>query len=133
MSQENVELARELIDAWNGRDIDALLAASAPDVEWTPAGPAAVESSVYRGREEIARGFESTWHGWEEFHLTESEIRDLGQSVLWLGRATLRGAASHVRLDQEWAVLMAFTDRTVTSLRAFPEWRGALAAVGREE
>ena len=36
-------MARELIEAWNRRDIDALLAAAAPDVEWTPAGPAAVE------------------------------------------------------------------------------------------
>ena len=129
MSQETVQTARELIEAWNLRDIDALLAAAAPDVEWTPAGPAAVESSVYRGRHEIALGFESTWQGWEEFRLDESEIRDLGQSVLWLGRATMRGAASHVRLDQEWAVLIAFTDRAVTSLRAFPTWRDALAAV----
>ena len=133
MSQESVQMARELIEAWNRRDIDALLAASAPDVEWTPAGPAAVESSVYRGREEIAHGFESTWQGWEEFRLDESEIRDLGQSALWLGRATVRGAASHVRLDQEWAVLIAFTDRAVTSLRAFPASRDGLAAVGLEE
>ena len=133
MSQESVQMARELIEAWNRRDIDALLAASAPDVEWTPAGPAAVESSVYRGREEIAHGFESTWQGWEEFRLDESEIRDLGQSALWLGRATVRCAASHVRLDQQWAVLIAFTDRAVTSLRAFPAWREALKAAGLEE
>ena len=133
MSQENVPMARDLIDAWNRRDIDALLAGAAPDVEWTPAGPAAVESSIYRGREEIALGFESTWEGWEEFCLDESEIRDLGQSALWLGRATLRGAASHVRLDQEWAVLIAFTDGAVTSLRAFPKWRDALVAVGLAE
>jgi ketosteroid isomerase-like protein len=133
MSQENVQMARELIEAWNLRDIDALLAAAAPDVEWTPAGPAAVERSVYRGREEIARGFESTWLGWAEFRLDESEIRDLGQSALWLGRAKMQGAASHVRLDQEWAILIVFTDRAVTSLRAFPAWRDALKAAGLEE
>ena len=126
-------MARELIEAWNRRDIDTLLAAAAPDVDWTPAGPAAVESSVYRGREEIARGFESTWLGWEEFRLEESEIRDLGQSALWLGRATMRGAASHVRLDEEWAILIVFTDRAVASLRAFPAWRDALAALGLDE
>jgi ketosteroid isomerase-like protein len=132
MSQENVQMARALIEAWNRRDIDALLAAAAPDVEWTPAGPAAVESAVYRGPDKIARGFESTWQGWEEFHLDESEIRDLSESALWLGRATMRGAASHVQLDQEWAVLIAFTDREVTSLRAFPTWRDALADLGLE-
>jgi len=132
LSQESVRMARELIEAWNRRDIDALLAAAAPDVEWTPTGPAAIESSVYRGPEEIARGFESTWQGWDEFRFEESEIRDLGQSALF-GRATVRGAASHVRLDQEWAVLIAFTDRAVTSLRAFPASRDGLAAVGLEE
>jgi ketosteroid isomerase-like protein len=132
VSQENIQMARELIEAWNRRDIDALLAAAAPDVEWTPAGPAAVESSVYRGPDEIARGFESTWQGWDEFRLDESEIRDVGESALWLGRATMRGAASHMQLDQEWAVLIAFTDREVTSLRAFAAWRDALAAAGLE-
>jgi ketosteroid isomerase-like protein len=133
VSQENVQMARELIEAWNRRDIDALLAAAAPDVEWTPAGPAAVESSAYRGPDDIARGFESTWQGWDEFRLDESEIRDVGQSALWLGRATMRGAASRMQLDQEWAILIAFTDREVTSLRAFPAWRDALAAAGLEE
>jgi ketosteroid isomerase-like protein len=132
VSQENVQIARDLVAAWNLRDVDRLLAAAAPDVEWTPAGPAAIESAVYRGPREVARGFESTWEGWDEFRLEESEIRDLGQSALWLGRATMRGAASHVRLDQEWAVLIEFADRAVTALRAFPSWQDALAAVGLE-
>ena len=133
MSQESVQMARELIEAWNRRDIDALLAASAPDVEWTPAGPAAVESSVYRGREEIAHGFESTWQGWEEFRLDESEIRDLDDTVLWLGRLKLRGAASHVELDQEFAVHFVLREGKLVSVHAFLGWRPGLEAAGLPE
>ena len=48
MSQENVEIVREGIEAWNQHDADLWLSNAAPDVEWMPAGPAAVERTVYR-------------------------------------------------------------------------------------
>jgi ketosteroid isomerase-like protein len=34
MSQENVEIGREMVDAFDRRDLDALLALVRPDVEW---------------------------------------------------------------------------------------------------
>jgi ketosteroid isomerase-like protein len=47
MSQENVELLRRGIEAWNRRELDVWLDLGTPDVEWMPAGPAAVERTVY--------------------------------------------------------------------------------------
>jgi len=55
MSQENVEIVRKAIQAWNRREADLLLSYTAPEIEWMPAGPAAVESAVYRGHEAVAR------------------------------------------------------------------------------
>ncbi len=43
MSQENVELLRRGVEAWNRRELDVWLDLGTPDVEWMPAGPAAVE------------------------------------------------------------------------------------------
>jgi hypothetical protein len=56
MSQENVELLRRGIEAWNRRELDVWLDLGTPDVEWMPAGPAAVERTVYRGYDEVRAG-----------------------------------------------------------------------------
>src|SRR6266480_6574843 len=101
MLRENVEIVRKAVEAWNRRDADMWRTYAAPEIEWMPACPAAVEGAAYRGYDEVAKGFESVWHTWEEFYFEESEVRDLGESVLWLGRVKMRGASSHVELDQE--------------------------------
>jgi ketosteroid isomerase-like protein len=132
MSRENVEAVQKGIAAWNQRDAAMWLSYAAPDIEWMPAGPAAVEGVVYRGHDEVAKGFESVWQTWEEFHFEESEIRDLGESVLWLGHVKMRGAASHVELDQEFAVHFVPRDGKFGTVRAFLVWRDALTAVGLE-
>jgi hypothetical protein len=54
MSQQGVKLMREAIDAWNQREADLRLSYAAPEIEWIPAGPAAVERAVYRGYDEVA-------------------------------------------------------------------------------
>jgi ketosteroid isomerase-like protein len=61
MSTANVETVRKGIEAWNRRDADLWLTYAAPEIEWTPAGPAAVERTIYRGYAEVASGFESVW------------------------------------------------------------------------
>src|SRR5439155_14163396 len=104
MSQEAVEIVRRGVEAWNRRDADLWLRYATPEIEWIPAGPAAVEAAVYRGYDEVASGFESVWQTWGEFRFEESEVRDLGEEVLWLGHVKAKGAASHVELDQEFAV-----------------------------
>ena len=132
MSQ-NVEIVRTAVEAWNRRDADLWLTYAAPEIEWIPAGPAAVERTVYRGYGEVASGFESVWETWEEFRFEESEVRDLGKSVLWLGRVKMTGRASHVKLDQEFATLFVLRDSRVITVQAFLAWREALEAVGLQE
>jgi ketosteroid isomerase-like protein len=133
MSQDNVETFRHVVEAWNRHDPALAVGYMAPDVEWTPAGPAAVERSVYRGREECARGFASVFETWEEFHFDEAEVRDLGDSVLWLGRVRMRGKASHVELDQEFAHHAAIAEGKVVRAHAFASWQEALEAAGLAE
>jgi ketosteroid isomerase-like protein len=130
VSQENVELARQVVDAFNQRDVNAMSRRFDPEIEWQPVGPAAVERAVYRGSDEVAAGFAATWEAWELFELTESEVRDLGDTVVWLGRARLRGGASRVELDQEFAVHFVVRDARVARLRGFSTWREALEAAG---
>ena len=129
----NVEIVRRGIEAWNQRDVHLLLSYAAPEIEWIAAGPAAVERPVYRGYAEAASGFESVWQTWEEFRFEESEVRDLDGSVLCLGRVKMKGAASHVELDQEFALHFVLRDGKFVTVQAFLAWHEALANVGLEE
>jgi hypothetical protein len=133
MSQENVEIVRNGIAAWNQRDAELWLTDAAPEIEWVPAGPAAVESAAYNGYDEVARGLAAVWDTWEVFELGENEARDLGDSVLWLGHVKMRGGTSHVELDQEFAVHSLLSDRKVIRVQSFLSWREALEAAGLAE
>ena len=130
MSEENVDVARQLIQAFNRRDLAAMTERFAPDVEWKPGGPAAVERAVYRGRDEVSDGFAETWETWEVFDLEEHEVRDLGDSILWLGRAQMRGVAGHIELDQEFAVHFLIDGGKIVRIMGFRTWREALEAAG---
>ena len=133
MSQENIEIARQAIEAWNRHDIDAGLRFLAPGIEWRPASPAAVERAVYRGYDEVAEGFAGIWETWELFQFDECEVRDLGDSVLWLGRVHMKGRASQIELDQEIAHHLELRDGKIIRVRAFLSWDEALEAVGLRE
>jgi ketosteroid isomerase-like protein len=130
MSQENVEIMRKVIEAWNQHDTELWLSYATPEIEWRPAGPAAVEGAVYRGHDEVARGMAAVWETWDEFDFREGEFRDLGDSVLWLGRVKMRGSASGIELDQEFAIHSVSDDDKVTRVHTFLTWQAALEAVG---
>ena len=126
-------MLREGVAAWNQRDAALWLSHAAPEVEWLPAGPAAVDSAVYRGYEECARGFAAVWETWTTFEFQEREVRDLGDSALWLGRVKMHGGASGIDLDQEFAVHGVLRDGKFTRVQAFLSWPEALQAVGLED
>jgi ketosteroid isomerase-like protein len=133
MSQANVELLRNVTDAWNRREADMWLSYAAPEIEWVPAGPAAVERAIYRGYDEVASGFASAWETWDRFEFEESEMRDLGDSVLLLGRVKMRGSISRVELDQEFAVHAVVREGKLVRVQTFLSWQDALKAVGLSE
>jgi ketosteroid isomerase-like protein len=133
MSQQNVEVVRELVEAFNRRDLVAMTQWFAPEVEWEPGGPAAVERARYRGRDEVASAFAATWETWEVFHVEESEVRDQDDSVLWLGSARMRGATSGVDFDQAFAVHFRVREGKVLRFQGFLTWQNALQAAGLRE
>jgi ketosteroid isomerase-like protein len=133
MSEENVEVVRQLVQAFNRRDLAAMGDKFDLEIEWTPGGPAAVERAVYRGRDQVFDGFAATWESWDVFRLHEHRVRDLGDSILWLGRAELRGGASRVELDQEFAVYLLLSAGTIVRMHGFLAWQEALKAAGLSE
>ena len=130
---EDVETVRRAVAAWNRRDADLWRKYATPDIEWTPASTGAVEGTVYRGYDAVMAGWASVWETWDEVFFDELEIRDLGEGTIWLGRLKLRGASSHVALDQEFAVCFELRAGKLATIRAFLSWNDALKAVEMAE
>src|SRR5258705_11509377 len=89
-----------------------------------------VDGTVYRGYEEVARGLDSMCQTWDEVSFEEADVRDIDEAVLWLGRLKLRGAASQVELDQEFALRFVQRDGKLARIQSFIGWRQGLEAAG---
>jgi ketosteroid isomerase-like protein len=129
----NVELVRDAIVAWNSREANIWERFATPDFEWAPAGPVKVEGELFRGRDEAARGVTAAFETFDLFEFSEGEVRDLGDSVLWLGRLRTRGGASGMEVEREFALHFSIADGRFTRVRGHASWDEALRAAGLAE
>src|SRR5215218_2221391 len=111
MSQENVEAVRRAVQAWNADDLDAYLAELDPEVEWHPSIEPALEGgeTTYRGHDGMRKAWDDYRGGaWERLTIQIQEIRDLGESVLFLGHADLTARTTGLEFSEEVGSLMTF-------------------------
>ena len=96
MSEENVALLRRAVDAYNRRDVPALLEELDPEVQWHPALPGLLSRGVevYRGHDGIIRMFRDFSDVLDEIHFEYSDVRDFGERVIAIGQLRTRGKAS---------------------------------------
>jgi ketosteroid isomerase-like protein len=133
VSRGNVEVVRQTLRAFGLRDAELAGEVMAPDVEWEPATPAALEGEVYRGAEQVTAAAQGLWELWEEFRFEETEIREQGDSIVWLGHAVMKGSGSQVELRQEFGIHFELRDGKVARARARLSWAEALELAGLEE
>ena len=86
---KNLEVVRSMLAAYSAGDTEAVLATAAEDVELRPAVVGGPEGAVYRGREGIRAFFEDIDAAWEQFAIEPEEFRELGDTVVVLGRSRL--------------------------------------------
>jgi len=136
VSQENVESGKRAIETFARRDLDAYDDLYAPDLEWFPAGPLALQGegyAGYRGREGLETYRRDSRVMWEQIRTVEQEFRDLGERVLMLGRLDVRVRSSGVTLDSPIGVIFDFRDGKISRMRAYLDHDEALQAAGLEE
>jgi ketosteroid isomerase-like protein len=128
MCDENVALARRMVDAFNRRDIDAIGELSTPDFEWYPAMPGAVEGGAYRGRAGMESYLAELRGTWQELSLAVEEFRDLGDRVVILGRVRGRGRGSGAAVEATLGGVLDFRDGRVWRSRNYLDHGEALRA-----
>ena len=133
MSQENVKIARRVIDAFNRRDVDAIFACVNPDVEWFPAMSVTFGGGL-RGHEGIESYVREVNDTWEEYRVVAHDFRDLGEDqVLVLSRVEGRGAGSGGLVNAAMGQIFDFRDGKIARVRTYLDHDQALAAVGLSE
>ncbi len=134
MSEENVELVRELTEAFNRRDLDAVVALLSPDVVWevNPDVPGARE--VYRGRAEVREWNEELFDLAESSHVQLDEVTDLSDGRVFTAvLLTGRGKGSGLPLELRFWQVLSVAEGKIASRQVFMDRDEALEAAGLRE
>lgn len=129
MSQQNMEIARQMIECVNQADDEGLAALMSPDVQCFPVANQP-DGTPFRGREAFLR-YARDWTEAFDYYAVESpEYLDLGEYVLVVGRTVARGRGSGVETSTEGdAWLLRFRDGRAVEYREYETKQEALEAV----
>jgi ketosteroid isomerase-like protein len=96
------EIVRAVIDAYNERDMDAMLARFDSNVVWHTT-PGFLWPGPYRGREAVRELFEHWWQGWDTGYADAEELVEADDRVMVSvdvhGRSAGDGLDVHVELN----------------------------------
>jgi ketosteroid isomerase-like protein len=130
MSQENVEIVREAMAAFNARDRDRVLSMCDPEIEYR----SPIEQKTYRGLDEIVRWREDVAAVMEDFHFEDSRFLDAGRDrVVVLYRIVGRGAGSGVPVSREVGALWRLRNGKLLEGEVYLDQHEALEAAGLRE
>jgi ketosteroid isomerase-like protein len=129
VSRENVDKAREFIEAYNRRDFDAAVESFDPAIEWVLPPRQSFDSC--RGPDEIKRFWEGIDETFTELRLEPQEFVDAGDKVATRLRHHGRGKRSGVEINEElYHQVVTFQGGRMVRIEYFGAWSEALEAVG---
>jgi ketosteroid isomerase-like protein len=130
MSEQNLEVARRALDAWNAGDMDRLRELYDPHAvyvlpsDWVDAGP-------YFGRDAIMKQFEELRQIWQGSSFESPELIEANGSVVV--KVDFSGDARGLPLTTEVAWVYTMRGDRIIRCEFFPRKSEALAAVGLSE
>ena len=123
MSRENIEVVRGLYEAFNRRDLPAMLAIADPEIELR------TTVEVHHGHAGVTEWIDRTRDAWEAFTIEPVEIDAEGDEVIVAVRERARGRATGIELDERFGHVWTIRDGKATRLRAFSRIDAAREAV----
>jgi ketosteroid isomerase-like protein len=127
MSQENVELHRRAVDAFNRRDLDAFLLLADDEVAINPL-TLELEGGSYHGHDGIRSFWEAYLRVFPDFTAEVDELRDLGEVTVARVRLHGHGTGSDVPFEQPISQVARWRDRRCLCWRSFRSEADALDA-----
>jgi ketosteroid isomerase-like protein len=144
VSQQNVDLVRQIWARWEGQNVAALVREQPPfeelpdelrtwleevydpdvEVSWQ-AGP---DSQIHRGHAGVVRSIAEWLYEWDEFYFAPKEFIDAGDDVIVPN--IQRGRSKHgVELEQEFTTVFTIRRGRIVRIREYVSKENALKAV----
>jgi ketosteroid isomerase-like protein len=131
MSQENVEIVRAAIDAYNRGDLDAALKDAAPDSEIDMSRAVGVFRGVYSPNQ-MRRIWEGWREAWESDQFGADEFIDAGEHVVTPFTNHLRGRDG-IEVTARGVWVWTIRDEAIVRVCLYQEREEALEAAGLRE
>ena len=132
MSQEQVNLVQQVVDACNRGDVDAFLSRFDPDCE-VVFPPDVPEPGPFHGHAELRQWVDGFLAAWESHRVEVVEVMEAGDDVVVVLHMVGRGSGSGVDLDQTDAHVFTIGEGRIARWQNFNARVEALEAVGLSE
>jgi ketosteroid isomerase-like protein len=127
MSQENVQVVREAVDALYAGDRGRVFNIFHPEVEFR----SAAEQNVYRGYAGLMQYRQDVDATLDDFRTEDDRFLDAdSERVVHLYRVVARGQGSGVPVSQEMGAVHHLRDGKILSVETYLDQRDALEAAG---
>jgi ketosteroid isomerase-like protein len=131
VTSERVRIVSDGYEGWNRRDVDAMSASLAPDVEWRTAGVFPGLKPVYRGHGGVRRFWASMQEAWELIEIAPHRFVEYDDKVVAEIHFHAKGRESGVEVEMDWAHVFTFrADDLVVTVAGYRSVEEALAAEG---
>jgi ketosteroid isomerase-like protein len=130
MSQESVEIVRQVFETFNDEDIERTLALTHPDFELEVPPDLSAEPDIYRGHDGMRRYWESFRDAMEEIRFQPERFWDAGDVVVVAMHGSARGRRTAIPVELRTAGTWAICDGKVIRVRAYASLSEALEAAG---
>jgi ketosteroid isomerase-like protein len=132
MSQENVEVVRRAIDAFNQRDVDEMVRDWDSEIEADWSRSRGLTPGIYRGQEAVLGLWETFFEMFDRVTVYPDEFIECGEHVVVPNRTHLRGR-DHLKVEARSALVVTVRNGRIVMWRLCQERAEALQAVGLAE
>ena len=132
MSQENVELARRLIEALDRHDFEAFAEGMDPLIEWNDQRELPGAAS-HHGVEAVLRHLRATFEDMTDFRVEAQEFVAAGDHVVITSRVSAKGQASGAPVERVNFAVNEYRAGRLVRVSIYGTKAEALKAVGLQE
>jgi ketosteroid isomerase-like protein len=126
--RRDIDVVRQVFEAFAVRDIEGVIALAHPDVVFNAVtGGVVGRTDPYRGHEGLREYFRDVADVWDELVLTPREFREVGDSVLVTGKVSARSPSRIITGSTGW--VWRVRDGLVVYGHVYPSAADALAAI----
>ena len=133
MSEENLEVARAFMTAYNAKDAEGLIGLLDPEATMTTISQRGGLPSKRWTRDQIRAYFEQLDETWLDVRAEIEDYRVHADHVVALGRLCGTGRSSGVELDAPIATVFLVKNSQLVRVDSYGDWSDGLKAAGLSE